>query len=272
MTQRQGCANMLGGAGLGRFLRRFLEVFIGFAVVNERDDNGVVAAADDGEGMGAADSGAGIAVADGEAVAAGDSQEWLSMGKASRLLQVSEATLRQWGDAGHLQVYRTPGGHRRFRQEDLLALARQGTVVESPTTGDAERSESAALRRIRRRLSQAEVAGYSWYQSIEEGGRGRMRLFGRRLLSLLVRDWPPRKASRQWRETLAEARQLGQEYGSEMAGRGVSLRDTVEAFIFFRSLAMDSMRSRAWTTALELADRALVGVVEGHQEGMGDGK
>ncbi len=264
---------MLGGAGLERFLRRFLEVFIGFAVVNERDDNGVVAAADDGAGMGAADGDAGVAVADGEAVAVavGDSQEWLSMGKASRLLQVSEATLRQWGDAGHLQVYRTPGGHRRFRQEDLLALARQGTVVESPTTGDAERSESAALRRIRRRLSQAEVAGYSWYQSIEEGGRGRMRLFGRRLLSLLVRDWPPRKASRQWRETLAEARQLGQEYGSEMAGRGVSLRDTVEAFIFFRSLAMDSMRSRAWTTALELADRALVGVVEGHQEGTGDG-
>ena len=199
--------------------------------------------------------------------------EWLSVGKASRLLQVSDVTLRQWADAGHLQVYRTPGGHRRFWREDLLALAQQGTEVTAPTVptvGDGERSERAALRRIQRRLSQAEVADYPWYQSVEEGGRGRMRLFGRRLLSLLLREWTPRKTTRQWQETLEEAGLLGREYGTEMAERGVPLTDTVEAFVFFRALAMESVKARVWATALELADRALVGVVAGHQERTGE--
>ena len=34
---------------------------------------------------------------------------WLSLGEASRLLQVNEATLRQWADNGNVRVYRTPG-------------------------------------------------------------------------------------------------------------------------------------------------------------------
>ena len=58
---------------------------------------------------------------------------------------------------------------------------------------------------------------------------------------------------------------LGHEYGAEMSERGVPLKDTVEAFIFFRTLVLDSVNSNSWAPTLQLADRVLVGVVESYQ-------
>jgi hypothetical protein len=61
---------------------------------------------------------------------------------------------------------------------------------------------------------------------------------------------------------------LGHEYGAEMADRGVSLKDTTEAFIFFRSMVLDTARPGSWSQTLEMADRVLVGVVESYQKRM----
>ena len=206
-----------------------------------------------------------------------DRREWLSLREACDLLQVSQATLRQWADAGHVGMYRTPGGHRRFAREDLLAMTRQPAArIPARTSRPArnggqgaetpDKLEDAALRRIRRRLNHEEVARQSWYQSVQEEGRDRMRLFGRRLLSLLVQGLPQRRASGRRQEVLAEALMLGHEYGAEMSERQVPLKDTVEAFIFFRTLVLDSTDNRTWGPILELADRVLVGVVESYQE------
>ena len=46
----------------------------------------------------------------------------LTASQAARHLGVSISTLRRWSDAGHLQVYRTPGGQRRFSVEQLDAF------------------------------------------------------------------------------------------------------------------------------------------------------
>ena len=45
--------------------------------------------------------------------------EWLSLGQAAAYLGVSEPTLRKWTDAGQVQAFRTPGGHRRYRPDDI---------------------------------------------------------------------------------------------------------------------------------------------------------
>ena len=193
-----------------------------------------------------------------------DKTQWLSLRDACQLLQVSQVTLRQWADAGHLRVYRTPGGHRRFSRDDVLALTRQ--AAPSPVAESPDKLEGTALRRIRRRLNHEEVARQSWYQSVEEEGRDRMRLFGRRLLSLLLQEPPQRRLSGRRQEALAEALMLGHEYGAEMSERNVPVKDTMEAFIFFRSLALDSTNSRSWTPMLELTDRVLIGVVEAYQK------
>jgi len=43
----------------------------------------------------------------------------LSTSQAARVLGVSLGTIRRWSDMGYLQSYRTPGGQRRFSQEQI---------------------------------------------------------------------------------------------------------------------------------------------------------
>ena len=90
-----------------------------------------------------------------------------------------------------------------------------------------------------------------------------MRLFGRRLLSILTQEPPPPPRRK---EAVSEAYLLGRQYGTEMAEKSVSLKDTVEAFIFFRTMVLDSGDSSSWSRILELADRVLVGVTESYEE------
>ena len=52
----------------------------------------------------------------------------LNVGEAASYLGVSAASLRKWSDQGIVQVYRTPGGQRRYSPDDLerfLASLRQ---------------------------------------------------------------------------------------------------------------------------------------------------
>ncbi len=193
-----------------------------------------------------------------------DKSRWLSLGQACRYLDVSQASLRQWADGGLLRVYRTPGGHRRFLRDDLDALTDAGS-----TSSDSDRNgemEGSALRRIRRRLQQVTVANQAWYSSVEAQGRDRMRLFGRRLLSILTQQ-PVRRQQRQG--ALEESYLLGREYGSEMSDRGVTLKETVEAFIFFRNMVLDSATADHWGRILEMADRVLLGVTDSYQNRTG---
>ena len=44
---------------------------------------------------------------------------WLSLGPAARLVGVDPDTLRRWADAGQVDVFTTPGGHRRFDRHAL---------------------------------------------------------------------------------------------------------------------------------------------------------
>ena len=46
----------------------------------------------------------------------------LSASQAARHLGVSVSTIRRWSDAGHLSGYRTPGGQRRFSEQQLDAF------------------------------------------------------------------------------------------------------------------------------------------------------
>lgn len=43
----------------------------------------------------------------------------LSTSQAARALGVSLGTIRRWSDMGYLESYRTPGGQRRFSQEQI---------------------------------------------------------------------------------------------------------------------------------------------------------
>ena len=189
------------------------------------------------------------------------SGDWLSLRDACRLLDVSDTTLRQWANAGHLRVYRTPGGHRRFLRRDVEALTEGPRPSPEPAREDSP--EAPALRKIRRRLTQESVTQQPWFQAVEPEGHDRMRLFGRRLLSLLMQESGPR---RRRQELLDEARILGQEYGSGMLERNVPLTESVEAFIFFRTTVLDSAPAASWSRILETSDRVLAGLCASYQD------
>jgi putative resolvase len=46
----------------------------------------------------------------------------LNIEEASILINVSKTTLRRWEREGRINPYRTPGGHRRYDEKDLLKI------------------------------------------------------------------------------------------------------------------------------------------------------
>ncbi len=48
--------------------------------------------------------------------------DWLTLGQAARYLGVAQSTIRKWSDQGRVPAFYTPGGHRRFRRNDLAAF------------------------------------------------------------------------------------------------------------------------------------------------------
>lgn len=190
----------------------------------------------------------------------------MSLGEVSRALEINEATLRQWADRGRLPVYRTPGGHRRFLREDVEALMRGAAApltTAPPVLADAD-PEDLALRRIRSKLNRIDLSEQAWMQSFQAEGRDRMRLFGRRLLSLLLQQNLNARSSRRKDETLSETHMLGHEYGSEMADRGVPLTDSVQAFLFFRQAVVEAVSPERLQQVVEISDRVLVGLVSAY--------
>jgi excisionase family DNA binding protein len=64
--------------------------------------------------------------------------DWLTIGEAAKYLGVAQSTVRSWADSGRLETFKTPGGHRRFRREDLDRFVHGTSTAELPIsrTGD----------------------------------------------------------------------------------------------------------------------------------------
>jgi len=51
-----------------------------------------------------------------------------STSEVARFCHVTPDTIRKWAEAGRIQVFKTPGGHRRIRREDLLRFLRENNI------------------------------------------------------------------------------------------------------------------------------------------------
>lgn len=198
---------------------------------------------------------------------------WITLGQACKLLGVNESTLRRWADAGHVRSFRTPGGHRRFSEDDLRALvAGQAPPSREPYTSIG----SLALSRIRRRLQRGRSQAAHWYAGLPEEDRQAMRPLGRRL-SELVSEYLTRGSRRA--DLLEEARMIAHEYGAMLVKDGMSLRDAVEAFTFFRKTLDETAMEEAqkndlpvekavelWELLSNLGDQVLVSIADSYDE------
>ncbi len=58
----------------------------------------------------------------------------ISLEEAAKLLGVSKSTMRRWEEEGRLKSERTPGGHRRYRSEELVQMAQHPPSENERTT------------------------------------------------------------------------------------------------------------------------------------------
>ena len=163
-------------------------------------------------------------------------KRWMSLGEACSLLEVNETTLRQWADSGRIRAYRTPGGHRRFSAEAVRSIIARSS--EPAVNGKEPRWTDTAIQRVRRRLRSSQTSSQHWYQSMDDDTRSRMRFLGRKLLSIAA-DYSTQHRMRA--DLIEEARLIGEEYGAEMTRQGTSLRDALEAFVFFRTFLLENV-------------------------------
>src|SRR3954468_6871272 len=76
----------------------------------------------------------------------------LSTRQVATLLGVGEATVKRWADAGEIECFRTPGGHRKFRLRDVTAFVHKrqyetaGPLPRSLSQGAEEGGEEAAAQ------------------------------------------------------------------------------------------------------------------------------
>jgi excisionase family DNA binding protein len=158
---------------------------------------------------------------------------WLSLHEASERLDVHPATLREWADRGRLRSFRTPGGHRRFSEEDVNALAAQAPP-------ELALFMSAAVGRARLATSAGQLVSQPWYAQFDEAAKVRQRELGLDLMRLLVAYLgEPEKG---WSN---EIRVLGRRYSSLARSAGLSLGDAMRAFHHFEGLVHSSVAEMA---------------------------
>src|SRR2546423_1918235 len=154
---------------------------------------------------------------------------WLSLDQAAKRLSVHPATLREWADKGQIRTFRTPGGHRRFSEEDVASLGAQAKP-------DLSLLMHATVGHARIATSGGRLATESWYSRFDEVAKVRQRELGMQLVQMLVaflgdgqRDWS------------AEIEQLGARYAELARGAGLSLGDAMRAFHLFEGIVRSSV-------------------------------
>jgi len=198
---------------------------------------------------------------------------WITLGQACKLLGVNESTLRRWADAGHVRSFRTPGGHRRFSEEDLRVLMAGQVPAQSEPYNAIS---NIALARIRRRLQRGKNQSAHWFSNLDEEDREKMRPLGRRLVAL-VSEYLTRGSRRS--DLLDEARGIAREYGQLLVTDGMSLRDAVEGFTFFKKTLDETAMEEAqknelttekaielWELLTNLGDQVLISIAESYEE------
>lgn len=99
-----------------------------------------------------------------------ETKQSFSTSEVAKYCHVTADTIRKWAEAGRIQVFKTPGGHRRIRREDLTRFLRENNIpihedLENPGAKvlvvDDEKAVISVIRRFLERSNtgfQIEVA------------------------------------------------------------------------------------------------------------------
>lgn len=194
--------------------------------------------------------------------------DWLSLSDVAEMLGVHPSTLRIWSDKGGFPVHRTQGGHRRFLRSEV-ELWMQSQRAGGPSEHDLVVQK--ALKSTRLKISEGRLNSESWYNQLDEIAREEYRRNSRNLLQGLIGYMASSEETAE-----AETHALGYEYASRGRRYGLSEVDSLQAFLFFRTLLLEAMLSmyegaavrnlHAWSDMLRrmnlFTDQILISLLE----------
>lgn len=204
---------------------------------------------------------------------------WLSLGPASRLLGVDPDTLRRWADEGRVEVWATPGGHRRFDRRALERLATDRRRGVGRPLASMGASPERMNRVYRRHYAADAAAGPPAVSPRDDLERQAYRQDGRRLIAALIDFLDSDAEDALTRDRLeGEARAIVDEQAVRLAAAGSSLTEAVSRFVgarqpflaelagLGRSRSLDPTRLAAlYGDASAILDRLLLGFIDTHQ-------
>jgi len=161
---------------------------------------------------------------------------WLDLSEAAEFLGVHFTTLRRWADAGQAPCIRTPGGRRRFRRGELasfLASLQQGQSTALAPAAGLQHPAGVSVR-----VSHLDVSDEPWYRKIGEEQRNAMRRGGQQLMAILMQYATRLNGGDAF---LLEGRRLAVYYGEACRQSGLSLIETMQAFLRVRNSIFDSI-------------------------------
>ncbi|HEY86337.1 MAG TPA: excisionase family DNA-binding protein [Chloroflexi bacterium] len=161
----------------------------------------------------------------------------LSITRVAKILGAHPLTLRSWAEKGYIPHYKTPGGHRRFKERDLEAF-----LSEMNQSGATPTPESLAHQAIQREISAPSARKAMMAQPVRQieisrEQRNRMRSTGQQMLELAIQY----TSGNATELALEQARAIGLSYGKFSRQNELSLSETVAAFNFFRDTIVEAI-------------------------------
>jgi len=203
-------------------------------------------------------------------------RRWLSIHEACALLGVDKSTLRRWSDAGKVPVFLTPGGHRRYTEEDLLAFAKGTGRLQRRFTPQA--LTQASLSQYQQDAYVTDVRQRPWYGDYDAESLAEHRKRGLAMVTLAVR-YVSTRGDRA--EVLAEACTIAAEYGRDSARHGLGIGSAVETYLsartpivqgvlqFLDAGALSTAKAgRIFADVMEFMDRSLAAMMRQYERDM----